>query len=355
MYDFSASADNDWDYLTTIVIFGECVTLAVLFWFSIRKPRMNSTSKFRVWFVLSTGIVFGQLLGIANFPSHALAALSCGVAAIIICMIGGLREFLRSERESGLKPALSILEVGVILVIQAILCALCLPTVGSGTSTRRTTCKNNLKQLALAMHNYHDVYGRFPVAAGIRSEAPKQVPVSWRVALLPYIEQSQLFTEYNPEMPWNSQANLPIAARRIALYICPSQPVIAQSNAESQFFTSYVVPTGNHSIFPMDGKPAHSLTEITDGTSNSLLIMEACGTRIVWTNPQDIDVDSTTIGINLPGHEPGLSDGIMSSHHTGGAQAALADGSVRFISADTDPKLLKALLTVDGKEEVGDY
>ena len=83
--------------------------------------------------------------------------------------------------------------------------------------------------------------------------------------------------------------------------------------------------------------------------------MEACGTRIVWTNPEDIDVDSATIGINLLSHEPGLSDGIMSSHHTGGAQAALADGSVRFISADTDPKILKALLTVDGKEPVADY
>ena len=83
--------------------------------------------------------------------------------------------------------------------------------------------------------------------------------------------------------------------------------------------------------------------------------MEACGTRIVWTNPQDVDVDSATIGINLPGREPGFSDGITSSHHTGGAQAALADGSVRFISADTDPNILKALLTVDGKEPVADY
>ena len=355
MYDFPASAPSDWDYLTTILIFVEFVTLAVLFWFSIRKPRMNSTSKFRVWFVLSTGMVFGQLLGIANFPSHALAILSSGAAAIIICMIGGLRELLRSERESGLKQELSILEVGVILVIQAVLYALCLPAVGHGTSSRRTQCKNNLKQLTLAMHNYHDVDGRFPAAAGITSEAAKQVPVSWRVALLPYIEQAQLFTDYNFRRPWDSPENLPVAARRIALYICPVQPLIAQSNAESQFFTSYVVPTGNHTIFQKEGKPAHSLSEITDGASNSLLIMEACGTRIVWTNPQDIDVDSATIGMNLPGREPGLSNGIMSSHHTGGAQAALADGSVRFISADTDPKILKALLTVDGQEEVGDY
>ena len=75
----------------------------------------------------------------------------------------------------------------------------------------------------------------------------------------------------------------------------------------------------------------------------------------MWTNPEDIDVDSATIGINLPGREPGFPDGIMSSHHTGGAQAALADGSVRFISADTDPNILKALLTVDGKEEVGEF
>jgi len=355
MYEFPESVRQPTDYRTIVVNVALLALLAMMFWFAVRKPRTNSPNKFRVWFVLSAGIVFGQLSGIANFPSHALAILSYGAAAIIICIIGGLRESLRSEREVGLKPALSNLEVGVILVIQAVLCALCLPPVGAGTSTRRTQCKNNLKQLALAMHNYHDNSGRFPAAAGITSEVTKHVRVSWRVALLPYVEQAQLFTEYNLKRPWDSRENLPIAARRIAVYICPSQPVIAQTNAESQFFTSYVVPTGNHSIFPMDGKAAHSLAEILDGTSNSLLIMEACGTRIVWTNPQDIDVDSATMGINLPGHERGLSDGIMSSHHTGGAQVAMADGSVRFISADTDPKILKALLTVHGKDAIGDF
>ena len=355
MYDFPASVRGATDYTTIIASVGMLLLLAVMFWFAVRKPRANSPNKFRVWFVLSTGIVSGQLVGIANFPSHALTILLCGAAAVIICMIGGLRESLRSERESGLKPALSIPEVAVILVIQAVLYALLLPPVGNvRTAARRTQCKNNLKQLGLAMHNYHDDYGRFPAAAGITEEVTSPVPASWRVTMLPYIEQAQLHTEYNLKRPWDSPENLPIAVRRIEAYICPSQPLIAQSNAESQFFTSYVLPTGIHSIFPADGKPAHSLTDILDGTSNSLLIMEACGTRIVWTNPQDVDVDSATIGINLPGREAGFSDGIMSSHHTGGAQAALADGSVRFISADTDPKILKALLTVDGNEEVGD-
>ncbi len=168
------------------------------------------------------------------------------------------------------------------------------------------------------MHNYEDDFDRFPAAAGITRDATKQAPLSWRVALLPYIEQAQLLTEYNFERPWNAPENLAIASRRISLYSCPSQPALAQSNTESQFFTSYVGPTDNHPIFQKESKPAPSLAEITDGASNSLLIMEACGTQIVWTNPQDVDVDSATIGINLPGRETGFSDRIVSSHHTGG-------------------------------------
>lgn len=356
MYDFPESVRQPTDYRTIVVNVALVAVLAVMFWFAIRKPRPNAAGMFRVWLVLSIAVWCVQLLGVIWFPTHALTANLYGAAAIIICIIGGVRESLRSERAIGLKPALSVPEVAVILVIQAVLLALLLPSVGDGrTPARRTQCKNNLKQLGLAMHNFHDVDGHFPAAAGITKEVTSPAAVSWRVTLLPYIEQSQLFAEYNLERPWDSPENLPIAARRIEVYVCPSQPPITQSNSESQFFTSYVVPTGNHSIFPKDGKAAHSLAEIMDGTSNSLLIMEACGTRIVWTNPHDIDVDSATIGINLPGHEPGFSDGIMSSHHIGGAQAAMADGSVLFISADTDPKILKALLTVDGKEAVGDY
>lgn len=356
MYEFPTSVQSTADMLPVLTHCGLFVLLGGLFWFAVRKPASKSSDKFRVWLLLSVGSVLVQILAIAAYPSHVQAAIYYELAAMVICMTSGLLEFLRADREGDLKPAVSITETGVIIVIQLVLFALLVPSLEPprGT-TRRTYCKNNLKKIALGMHNYHDSFGRFPSAAALTGSPDSRVPSSWRVSLLPFIEQSNLHAQYDHDQAWDSTVNSPIAARRIDMYLCPSQPISAQSNAASQFFTSYVVPVGEHSVFTPNGKPAHSLDTIPDGTANSLLVMEACGTRIVWTNPTDIDVDSTAAGINLPGSKPSLSSGIMSSHHIAGAQAALADGSVRFISAKTDPAVLKAMLTVDGKERVGEF
>ncbi len=357
MYDFPTSVQSATDITSILVHLGLVAVLGVLFWFAVRRPAPKSSNKFRVWLVLSIAATLGQLVGFATFPIHVQAAIWYGTAAMIICMIGGLREFLRAERERDLEPALGFIQVGTILVFQFVLSGwLLLPQQNHhANASRRTQCKNNLKQIALGMHYYHDIAGRFPPAAARTVNPASPLPSSWRVALLPFMEQTHLFESYDHERSWDSSENLPIASRRIEQYLCPSQPESERHNEASQFFTSYVVPVGQHSVFARDGKPAHALSEIKDGSSNSLLVMEACGTRIVWTNPQDINVDSTQIGVNLPGNEPGLSAGILSSYHTAGANAALADGSVRFISADTDPTILKALLTVDGGEKVGEY
>lgn len=208
----------------------------------------------------------------------------------------------------------------------------------------RTRCKNNLKQLALAMHNYLDVAGRFPPAV---QGTP---PMSWRVRLLPWIEQPRLLESYDQSKAWDSEENRSLLSTEVRQYACPSRP--SSFNEQGHFLTSYVAPTGSETMFYSEQGTA--MEEFQDGISNTLMLVEACGSSIVWSEPRDIDVATTPIGINLPGREFGESDCLMSSWHSGGSQAALADGSVRFFSASTDPMILKAMVTRNGSELVDD-
>jgi len=92
------------------------------------------------------------------------------------------------------------------------------------------------------------------------------------------------------------------------------------------------------------------LKDVTDGVSNTLAIVEACGLPVVWTEPRDVDLAEQRVGVNLPGDQPGRSRGVVSSYHPQGGHVAMADGSVRFMSADIDPGVLRALLSATGGE-----
>jgi prepilin-type processing-associated H-X9-DG protein len=95
---------------------------------------------------------------------------------------------------------------------------------------------------------------------------------------------------------------------------------------------------GPHTAFP-DGKGL-APKAFSDGLSNTALVVEACGQQIIWTEPKDIKITATNIGINLPGNKPNQSSGIWSSYHDGQAFTLFADGSVRALNTDTDPQVL---------------
>jgi prepilin-type processing-associated H-X9-DG protein len=119
-----------------------------------------------------------------------------------------------------------------------------------------------------------------------------------------------------------------------------------------RYFTSYVVPTGEETIF--SSRQATPFSAIKDGTSNTLLVVEACGTEIIWTKPLDVELSSYELSVNGPGSRNGQSDSLISSWHKGGAQVLLADGSAHFLSDAIDPKILRSLLTKDaGDDAVG--
>jgi hypothetical protein len=202
-------------------------------------------------------------------------------------------------------------------------------------------CSNNLKQIALAMHNYHDVHKCFP-AAYVADKDGKPLH-SWRVALLPYLEQAPLYDQYNFNEPWDSPNNMLIAQQMPDIFRCPDCPIAAGGN-----MTNYVVVVGDPSVSPAQSMfmPNHwtKMSEITDGTSNTIMVVEASdAAAVIWTKPDDFVPNADNPLQGLLGTRPG------------GFIALFCDGSVRFMAASVDRSVLKALFTAGGGEALGDY
>lgn len=254
------------------------------------------------------------------------------------------RDFLgtRPELRKRLKPRLeSLLAIGV---LSFILFGLLLPAFQPERPRIRSTCRNKLKQIGLAMLNYHDTVERLPATAG------GQPPVSWRVLLLPYLDQAPMFNAYDQAKRWNESPNAEFLLRDVWVYRCPG--VQRPADEQGRFFTSYVAPVGPRTM--LRSGEGRQLRDITDGSSNTIAVVEACGLEILWTEPRDFDVTQGPVGINLKGHGRTDSPGVMSGYHTGGVHALFGDGAVRFLSQKTDPAVLNALLTADGGDDSGE-
>jgi prepilin-type processing-associated H-X9-DG protein len=210
-----------------------------------------------------------------------------------------------------------------------VLVALLLPAVQAAReAARRSQSVNNLKQIGLAMHNYHDVYKTFPARANFGKEGKPLL--SWRVHILPYIEQQGLYREFHLDEPWNSEHNKKLIPRMPAIYQNPSSP-------PRPGMAHYLGVSGKGFFF--DGTKGRKLSDITDGTSNTLMVVEVDPDRAVtWTKPDDWQFSAAK---PLAG---------LGKAHPGGFNALMTDGSVRFISTSIDQKTFRALLTIAGGE-----
>jgi len=200
---------------------------------------------------------------------------------------------------------------------------------------RRTQSTNEMKQLALAFHNYADAHKRFPAAAMLGPDG--KTLHSWRVAILPYLDPrfKKLYEQYKLDEPWDSENNKQVLAQMPAIFRSPNDD---PKSVNASFFAV----TGPQTIF--HDNVGTSMRQITDGTSNTILLVEA-KRDIPWTKPEDIDVavDKPLPAIGWPGNPPIV---------------AFADGSVRTFEPKIEggkpvpisEETLRALFTRAGKE-----
>ena len=225
------------------------------------------------------------------------------------------------------------LVLALCLVIGA--CCLLLPRIDSRKAAPRTVCKNNLKQLVLALHNYHDEYGCFPPA--YIADKQGRPMHSWRTLILPFVEFKPIYKEYRFDEPWNGPHNRKLSALQLNLFQCPEDK---HSNSD----TNYLVVVGPKTVFP--GSKCVKLSEITGGKTETILIVEVDNSGIEWAEPRDLSEVEAARGVN-----PKSGIGISSRHKSGGAQIAFADGSVRFLPSDYPADNLPALLERDATQK----
>jgi prepilin-type N-terminal cleavage/methylation domain-containing protein/prepilin-type processing-associated H-X9-DG protein len=298
---------------------------------------------------------------------------------------------------NGKRRGYTLMELLVVIAIIAVLIGLLLPAVQKvREAANRIQCANNLKQLGLALHSFHDTHHKFPpgTVQGPFPEAGVTQPVNhgWGPFLLPYIEQPALAGRYRWDRPQYDPENQPVASVPLKVFQCPSaEPDRFMTHDKFSYggkgactdyapFTEVhlalvnlglVDPAGNYQgVMPVNHMTR--LGEITDGTSTTILLTEDAGRPRLWQagrpGPDNAVVGCPWTGganpIVMQGSSP---DGAMSpglcamncsndrevySFHPGGANAVFADGSLHFLKADMSIRILARLVTRAGGEVV---
>ncbi len=199
------------------------------------------------------------------------------------------------------------------------------------TASASVQSVNNLKQIGLAMHNYHDTHGAFPPAAVCDKTGKPQL--SWRVLILPFIEQNALYQQFKLDEPWDSENNKKLLSKMPRVYALPSRYKEGDSD------TYYRVWVGNGAGF--DWITGVRITSIADGTSNTIMCITA-DKSVPWTKPDELDFDP----------EKDMSK-LVGFLHDGKAQVAFFDGSVRSMTPkELDKDHLIPYITRSGGEVV---
>ena len=199
----------------------------------------------------------------------------------------------------------------------------------------RRSRMNRFKQIALGMHNHESARSSFPAAASYDAEG--RPLLSWRVYVLPYMEQQALFNQFHLDEPWDSEHNRKLIDQMPDVFADPDPAVRAAVGDKGR--TTFVVPTGEDLIFGK--KEGMKFKELTDGTSNTILTVEVVPERaVVWTKPDDWEVDMAN---PLAG---------VARKDRSGFVAGWGDGHASYMSNDNSPEVMRKLLTPAGGEVI---
>lgn len=307
----------------------------------------------------------------------------------------------------------TLIELLVVIAIIAILIALLLPAVQQAReAARRSTCKNSLKQIGLALHNYHDVHRCYPpgyIARGVVASDPASPNetgsgFSWGTMILPYMDQAPLYNQLNLNLDASVSPNIDLADEAIPVFRCPSdtnQGVFTVSDGSNSYTLSsanYVGIYGYGSLTMAPGNPTDKgilyrnsnikIRDITDGSSNTIVVGERSHQHQFVGAATVVEADSTWYaalpnvtrpsGMMMMGdegpaslilghvgqggmmtmeHPPNTTNHIanFSSRHEGGAHFLLGDGAVRFLSENMNYDTFHFLGAISDGEVLGEF
>ncbi len=293
-------------------------------------PATDSSGRFRFRIVHLLYVIAVVASSLATFGSG-------GVVATVVIVGFWAAVFNASAVPQGLRSGC------LFLILCGLLgCCLmpCLETARE--AARRSECYDNLRQIGLALHNYHSFYGSFPPAYVADSDGRPMH--SWRVLILPFLGERALYDQYDFSEPWDGYDNGKLLSGMPSTYACPSRP---RGRKERGYFTSYVAVVHPRTAWP--GATPRKMAEIRDGTSNTILVVEASSRQIPWMEPRDPSLTETLDMVSSTDFD--VSGGHRFEEffyvYDDGRNVLTADGASHFLGRTLPRESWSNLLTID--------